>query len=75
MVGGGREDAALVPIAGGMVVLGGVNNQDLGSYEKSMELFDQGSGRWLSLPHVILSKQAVAVSLPVTVLFNVSPTA
>jgi hypothetical protein len=72
--GGFRDNAAMVPVAGGMVVLGGrtVNSQP----SAAVELFDEESGRWLTLPHMMGEpRQAVAaVSLPVSALEKVPPT-
>eukprot|EP01047_Picozoa_sp_COSAG01_P039437 COSAG01_NODE_3259_length_6338_cov_3.955281_8_plen_415_part_00 len=63
MVGGGRECAALVPVAGGVLILGG--NADDQSVEA--ELWDEESQRWLKLPHGMDTPcmWAAAVSVPV----------
>eukprot|EP01047_Picozoa_sp_COSAG01_P033092 COSAG01_NODE_2421_length_7726_cov_72.763472_1_plen_518_part_00 len=47
MVGGGRECAALVPVVGGMLILGG----DAGDRSVEAELWDEESQRWLKVPH------------------------
>eukprot|EP01047_Picozoa_sp_COSAG01_P018774 COSAG01_NODE_1024_length_12058_cov_91.598211_5_plen_512_part_00 len=62
MVGGGRDDAALVPVAGGMLILGG--QHDDRSVEA--ELWDEESRRWLKLPHGMGTRctWATAVSVP-----------
>ena len=68
MVGGSRNFAALVPVAGGMLVLGGCRQSDPGTGQVcyTTELFDEESGRWLELPHVMGESRtcAAAVSLP-----------
>eukprot|EP01047_Picozoa_sp_COSAG01_P010899 COSAG01_NODE_470_length_16575_cov_5.572408_27_plen_457_part_00 len=63
MVGGGRECAALVPVAGGMLILGGRANDR----SVEAELWDEESRRWLELPHGMHTwcTLAAAVSVPV----------
>jgi hypothetical protein len=64
MVGGGRECAALVPVAGGMMILGG----DADDESVEAELWDEESQRWLELPHGMIPYQrsgARAVSVSV----------
>jgi hypothetical protein len=46
MVGGGRHGAALVPVAGGMLILGG----DAQVESVEAELWDEESQLWLKLP-------------------------
>eukprot|EP01047_Picozoa_sp_COSAG01_P020059 COSAG01_NODE_1134_length_11558_cov_8.381360_3_plen_547_part_00 len=59
MVGGGRECAALVPVAGGMLILGG-------EYRAvEAELWDEESQRWLKLPHGMDTWRAHATAVPV----------
>jgi hypothetical protein len=72
MVGGGRECAALVPVAGGMLILGGRAND--GSVEA--ELWDEESRRWLELPHGMHTwcTLAAAVSVPLAALCKASAT-
>eukprot|EP01047_Picozoa_sp_COSAG01_P020064 COSAG01_NODE_1134_length_11558_cov_8.381360_8_plen_228_part_00 len=62
MVGGGRLGAALVPVAGGVLILGG----DAADSAKG-ELWDEESRRWLELPHRMdtTCSFAAAVSVPV----------
>jgi hypothetical protein len=67
MVGGGRQCAALVPVVGGMLILGGrAVDRSVGA-----ELWDAESRRWLKLPHGMASVWdpdhrwfASAVSMP-----------
>eukprot|EP01047_Picozoa_sp_COSAG01_P017068 COSAG01_NODE_893_length_12880_cov_7.428371_2_plen_519_part_00 len=47
MVGGGRQCAALVPVAGGMLICGGDAEYEF----VEAELWDEESQRWLELPH------------------------
>eukprot|EP01047_Picozoa_sp_COSAG01_P032731 COSAG01_NODE_2379_length_7794_cov_7.414295_3_plen_507_part_00 len=63
MVGGGRLDAALVPVAGGMLMLGG----DVDDESAEGELWDEESRRWLKLPHGMDTpcRFAAAASVPV----------
>jgi hypothetical protein len=64
MVGGGRLGAALVPVAGGMMILGG--RPDVESVEA--ELWDEESQLWLKLPYGMIPDRrgfARAVSVPV----------
>jgi hypothetical protein len=67
MVGGVRNCATLVPVAGGVLILGG-DAQD-GSAEG--ELWDEESQRWLKLPHGMgtwCRMFATAVSVPAAAL-------
>jgi hypothetical protein len=66
MVGGGRDCAALVPVAGGMLILGG--NATFRPVEA--ELWDEESQQWLELPHGMDTwcKDATAVSVPAVAL-------
>jgi hypothetical protein len=64
MVGGVGECAALVPVAGGMMILGG----DADDESVEAELWDEESQRWLELPHGMIPYQrsgARAVSVSV----------
>jgi hypothetical protein len=66
MVGGGRHSAALVPVAGGMLICGG--DADDQSRDDQVELWDEESQLWLKLPYGMFSFQrsgASAVSVPV----------
>jgi hypothetical protein len=63
MVGGGRHCAALVPVAGGVLILGG--DADVNAVEA--ELWDEESQLWLEPPHGMVSDRcgfARAVSVP-----------
>eukprot|EP01047_Picozoa_sp_COSAG01_P029244 COSAG01_NODE_1998_length_8689_cov_36.410943_13_plen_158_part_01 len=63
MVGGGRECAALVPVAGGVLILGG----DADDKAVEAELWDEESQLRLELPHGMVSDRcgfARAVSVP-----------
>jgi hypothetical protein len=67
MVGGGRDCAALVPVAGGMLILGG----DAEDLSVEAELWDAESQRWLKLPHGMGTHHldiASAVSVPAVAL-------
>eukprot|EP01047_Picozoa_sp_COSAG01_P028590 COSAG01_NODE_1926_length_8882_cov_24.713651_2_plen_87_part_00 len=57
--------AALVPVAGGMLILGG-NATDESAAEA--ELFDEESRRWLKLPHGMGTWFAAVVSVPAVAL-------
>lgn len=64
MVGGGRQFAALVPVAGGMLICGG----DAEDRSVEAELWDEESKRWLKLPYgnvPFLRGFARAVAVPV----------
>jgi hypothetical protein len=63
MVGGGRDCAALVPVAGGVLILGGLTDDGFAEGE----LWDEESKQWLKLPHGMVSDRcgpASAVSVP-----------
>jgi hypothetical protein len=67
MVGGGRECAALVPVAGGMLILGGLTDDR----SAEGELWDEESKQWLKLPYRMVSDRcgfARAVSVPAAAL-------
>jgi hypothetical protein len=66
MVGGGRHCAALVPVAGGMLILGG----DGPDQSIEAELWDEESQRWLKLPYRTGTwcRLASAVSVPAVAL-------
>jgi hypothetical protein len=66
MGGGDRDCAALVPVAGGMLILGG--NATFRPVEA--ELWDEESQQWLELPHGMDTwcKDATAVSVPAVAL-------
>jgi hypothetical protein len=67
MVAGGRDCAALVPVAGGMLILGGEDDTN-GCVDA--ELLDEESQQWLELPHGMdtRSTYATAVSVPAVAL-------
>ena len=64
-VGGGRQCAALVPVAGGMLILGG----DADDRSAEGELWDEESRQWLKLPHGMSTCcRSAAVSVPAAAL-------
>ena len=60
----GRSHHAAVAVAGGLVVVGG------GGSDAPNELFDEASGRWFELPHLMAEPRFVTcvVSLPAAAL-------
>eukprot|EP01047_Picozoa_sp_COSAG01_P052523 COSAG01_NODE_5531_length_4203_cov_8.341618_2_plen_521_part_00 len=64
MVGGHRYCAALVPVAGGMLILGGY--ADDGSMAEG-ELWDEESQRWLEVPHGMDTSRSFAAAMLVPV--------
>jgi hypothetical protein len=73
LVGGGRYCAALVPVAGGMMILGGRPDDE----SVEAELWDEESQQWLKLPHgMVIDRRgfARAVVVPVGALCKASTT-
>ena len=58
-----RSDHGMVAVVGGMLVVGG-------NLDTPAELFDEASGRWFELPHLMAEPREMCdlVSLPATAL-------